>query len=63
MIEVQRPHSSGGATPITPKNGDSGSSSPQGRVPTIRALSSGMFIMWKCGKSSGSVPASGRLRL
>ena len=34
-----------------------------GSVPTIRVLSSGMFIMWKCGKSSGSVPASGRLML
>ena len=38
-----RPQAGGGATPITPKNGASGSSRPQGRWPTIRLVSSGIL--------------------
>ena len=42
-IEVMRPQAGGGATPITPKNGVSGRSSPHGSRPTIRVRSSGML--------------------
>src|SRR6266481_9147368 len=35
ISEVMRPQAGGGATPITPKNGLSGRSSPQGSRPTI----------------------------
>jgi hypothetical protein len=62
-IEVMRPHPEGGARPITPKNGCSGSSTPHGRVPTRRSLSSGMITQRGSWKSSGSAPASGRMML
>ena len=37
--EPQRPQALGGATPMMPKNGSSGSSVPQGSVQTLRARS------------------------
>ena len=62
-IEVMRPQGSGGATPMTPKNGASLSSRPQGMVPTMRVLSSGMMMLRGSSKSSGKAPASGRMML
>ena len=43
ISEVMRPQAGGGATPITPKNGFSGRSSPHGSRPTMRSRSSGML--------------------
>ena len=57
------PQAAGGATAMMPKNGLSGSSRPQGSVPIIRALSSGMWMTRISLKSSGSAPASGRMAL
>ena len=57
-----RPQPGGGATPITPKKGRSGRSSPQDSRATLRSRSSGMVVMRALGNSSGSVPESGRIR-
>ncbi len=43
MVEMV-PHSGGGATPITPKNGASFSSVPQGRRQVPAARSIGMWL-------------------
>ena len=59
ISEVMRPQAGGGATPITPKNGFSGKSRPQGSRPTMRSRSSGMLSRRSSWKSSGRVPASG----
>ena len=59
ISEVMRPQAGGGATPITPKNGLSGRSSPQGIRPVMRSRSSGILISLTSWKSSGRVPASG----
>ena len=58
-IDEIMPHAGGGATPITPKNGPSGSSAPHGRRADA-ALAIERNVHEDSVKSSGSVPASGR---
>lgn len=53
----------GGATPITPKKGCSGSSRPQGVRAILLSTSSGMLTRRAVAKSSGSAPISGTMRL
>jgi len=62
-LEAIVPNAGGGATPITPKNGASSSSVPQGSEHTRRSRSTGMWLITTSWKSSGSVPASGRIML
>ena len=62
-FEAMVPNAGGGATPITPKNGASASSVPHGSGHTPRARSTGMWLSTISWKSSGSVPASGRIML
>ena len=57
MTDVTRPQFGGGATPITPKNGLSGSLPPQGSCTVLAFLSIGRICNMKSGKSSGSVPS------
>ncbi len=54
------PQALGGATPMTPKNGRSGISSPQGSRPTLRTGSNRVVICSNASISPGSAPASGR---
>ena len=62
-MEVMVSKAGGGATPMTPKKGASASSVPQGSRQTMRSRSTGMCIRWVSWKSSGIVPASGRMML
>ena len=45
---------------MTPKNGDSGKVVPHGRVQVWAVRSIGIWLRKRSGKSSGSVPNSGR---
>jgi len=45
------PQAAGGATPMTPKNGRSSISMPQGRRPIMRLASSALWISARSGKS------------
>src|SRR5271170_4801307 len=63
MTEVRRPAASGGAVPITPKNGRAGISMPQG-VRIVRFCRSiARWIVRSNGKSSGSAPMPRRITL
>ena len=62
MIDVARPISRGGATPIMPKNGAVLSLRPHGMVmmPLLRSIGT---CIWRVrGKCSGSVPTPGLIR-
>ena len=51
-----RPIEGGGATPMLPKKGRSGTSIPSANLATMRRESSGMIRVREYGKSSGRKP-------